>query len=194
MASSTMITVGPQFNMQAFLNQLSSMYQSRGFTVTTIPHGTNASIKFDKNTGGINMLLGLGQGVTANCVLNNNVLTINYTDEDWTGKIVGLVVGWVLCFVPFITAIIGVTKQLQLTKNISNDAAMIAANSSMRVDVNMGYAAAPASVAPTQTPAPQPTPVVNQARVIVDEASWSCQCGANGNTGAFCGQCGSARP
>lgn len=201
MASPAMINVGPQFNMNSFLQQLASLYQSRGFMVTTTPFGANASIKFDKNVGGINMLLGLGQGVTANCTLNNNVLTINYTNEDWTGKIIGLAVGWLLCLIPFVTSIVGIVRQLQLTKEISTDAAMIAANSGSVVNAGIGNVAAPAPVASVQpsvqvaaTPISQPAPSAGAAQVIVEEAVWSCQCGANGNTGAFCGQCGSPRP
>lgn len=200
MASPTMINVGPQFNMDSFLQQLASLYQSRGFMVTTTPFGSNASIKFDKNVGGINMLLGLGQGVTANCTLSNNVLTINYTNEDWTGKIIGLAVGWLLCLIPFVTSIVGIVRQLQLTKEISTDAAMIAANSGL-ANAGIGNVAAPApaasvqpSVQATATPVPQPATSADAAQVIVEEAAWSCQCGASGNTGAFCGQCGSPRP
>lgn len=201
MASPAMINVGPQFNMDSFLQQLASLYQSRGFMVTTTPFGSNASIKFDKNVGGINMLLGLGQGATANCTLNNNVLTINYTNEDWSGKIIGLAVGWLLCFIPFVTSVVGIVRQLQLTKEISADAAMIAANSGSVANMGMGNVAAPAPVAPAQPPmqpaakpASQPAAPADGAQVIVEEAVWTCQCGANGNTGAFCGQCGSSRP
>ncbi len=50
---------------------------------------------------------------------------INYFDEEWTGKIVGLVVGWFLCFIPFITAVIGTVQQYSLTGNINNDAIMV---------------------------------------------------------------------
>ena len=56
----------------------------------------------------------------------DGVLTINFSDGDWTGKIIGLCVGWFICFVPFITAIIGCVKQSQLPKKIGNDAMMIA--------------------------------------------------------------------
>lgn len=56
------------------------------------------------------MLLGLGQGITVNISLNQNLLSVNYADGDWIGKIIGLAVGWILCFVPFITAVILLRK------------------------------------------------------------------------------------
>lgn len=198
MADPARINVGPQFNMVNFSEQLASLYRSRGFAVTVTPFGTNTSIKFDKNTGGINMLLGLGQGVTANCTLDNNVLTVNYTNEDWTGKIIGFAVGWMLCFIPFITAIVGTVKQVQLTKGISTDAAMVASGGGVGMGMNMGYAPQPAPVTYAQPPmqpvASQPAPAANQTETAAGENSWNCQCGATGNTGAFCGRCGSPRP
>ena len=56
----------------------------------------------------------------------NGVLSINFSDGDWTGKIIGLVVGWFICLIPFITAIIGCVKQSQLPKSIGNDAVIFA--------------------------------------------------------------------
>ncbi len=48
--------------------------------------------------------------------------------------------------------------------------------------------AAPAPVAPAPA-APVPAPVAPAA-----PATWTCSCGVSGNTGNFCGSCGSPRP
>lgn len=128
MAQSTMVNVGPNFDMNMFAQRLAETYQAKGFTVQVADLGNCVSIVFDKGTGGINMLLGLGLGITANCTVNNETMIINYTDGDWTGKVIGIVVGWLLCFVPFICAIIGSVRQTSLPKNIGNDALMIASN------------------------------------------------------------------
>ena len=64
-----------------------------------------------KNCDGINLLMGLGKGITASCSLQNNTLVVNYLEGDWIGKIIGLAVGWILCFIPFITAIIGCSSK-----------------------------------------------------------------------------------
>lgn len=202
MAAPTVINVGTQFSMTAFAQQMANLYRSRGFLVSIANYGPNTAITFDKNTGGANMLLGLGQGVTANCALNNNMLTINYTNEDWTGKIIGLAVGWFLCLIPFITAIVGVVRQTQLLKDLSNDAAMIAANCGATPPPNMGYAPGPMPGVPVQpyaqpvatAPAPQAAPVAAQPQVVAETVTWTCQCGTQGNTGAFCVRCGSPRP
>lgn len=119
------INVPPNFNLHMFAGQLAEKYRMDGFTVTVADFNNSVVITFDKNTGGINMLLGLGEGIKATCMVANGVLSINFSDGDWTGKIIGLVVGWFICLVPFITAIIGCVKQSQLPKNIGNDAMML---------------------------------------------------------------------
>ncbi len=126
MAQNFMMNVGNNFNIVEFSNRLADTYRAKGFAVNVVPTGVNSTvINFDKGTGGINTLLGLGLGVKANCTYTNGNLMINYFDEEWTGKIVGLVVGWCLCFIPFITAIIGTVQQYSLTGNINNDAIVV---------------------------------------------------------------------
>lgn len=125
MADTVYINVAPDFNIHAFAAQLAEKYRMEGFNVTVADFNGAQVITFDKNTGGINMLLGLGQGIKATCMYQNGVLSINFSDGDWTGKIIGLVVGWFLCLIPFITAIVGCFKQVQLPKNIGNDAMLI---------------------------------------------------------------------
>ena len=125
MADTVYINVAPDFNIHAFAAQLAEKYRMEGFNVTVADFNGAQVITFDKNTGGINMLLGLGQGIKATCMYQNGVLSINFSDGDWTGKIIGLVVGWFLCLIPFITAIVGCFKQVQLPKDIGNDAMLI---------------------------------------------------------------------
>lgn len=194
MAASTMISVGEGFNLNAFAQQLSDTYQQKGFNVQVAVMGNSVSIIFDKGTGGINMLLGLGLGITANCVVNNGTLVINYSNGDWTGKIIGLAIGWFLCLVPFITAIIGVFKQLGLPKQIGNDAMVIASNMTSSPSAAGGYYSAPTPSYPTTTPTPS-YPTADTAGVADSSSgSWNCTCGKTGNVGAFCSQCGSPRP
>lgn len=128
MANSVMLKVNPSFDLEAFSNQLADAYRAKGFAVNVTTFDGSSIITFDKNTGGINMLLGMGEGIKATCTMNNDSLTINFSDGDWTGKIIGLAVGWIVCFVPFITAIVGCVKQTSLPKSIANDATVLAAN------------------------------------------------------------------
>lgn len=74
------------------------------------------------------MLLGMGLGIKATISIKGNLLTVIYSDAEWTGKIIGLAVGWFICLVPFITAIIGSVNQNNLPKQINNDITMLASN------------------------------------------------------------------
>ena len=125
MASNFMLNVSPEFNMEAFSEQLANLYRARGYVVTVANMNGNAIISFEKNIGGINTVLGFGEGVKANCMVNNGVLNITFTDAEWTSKIIGAVIGWFLCLIPLITAIIGVVRQTSLPKNIENDVRMM---------------------------------------------------------------------
>lgn len=125
MANTFMVEVGEEFDLATFGESLKSMWQAKGFDVVIAKMGKSISLQFDKGCGGVNMLLGLGQGITATCMLQGNNLAVNYSDGDWTGKIVGLVVGWFLCLVPFITAIIGAVKQSSLPKEINKSIMML---------------------------------------------------------------------
>lgn len=86
MANSTMLKVSPAFDLEAFSNQLADAYRAKGFAVNVAAFNGSSVITFDKNTGGINMLLGMGEGIKATCTLNNDSLIINFSDGDWTGK------------------------------------------------------------------------------------------------------------
>lgn len=128
MASSIMFNVKPNFDMVLFANSLADTYRAKGFTVNVANMNGSCMITFDKGTGGINTLLGMGKGIKATCRIMNDTLSINFSDAEWTGKIIACVIGWFLCFIPIITGIIGIVGQTSLPKEIGNDATMIASN------------------------------------------------------------------
>lgn len=125
MADSLMVNVPENFNLDAMCQQLAEMYRAKGFTVNVANLNNSTIIEFDKGVGGINMILGLDLGIKATCTVNNGTLMINYSNAAWTGKIIGLCVGWLVCLVPFITAIVGAVKQSKFPKEISNDITML---------------------------------------------------------------------
>lgn len=125
MADSLMVNVPENFNLEAMTQQLADMYRSKGFTVNVANLNNSVILEFDKGVGGINMILGMDLGIKATCSINNNNLIVNYSNAAWTGKIIGICVGWFLCLVPFITAIIGAIKQSKFPKEISNDITMM---------------------------------------------------------------------
>ena len=129
MANGFMLNVVNNFNLAAYCQSVAQFYQSKGFVVNVAMFNPNsAQILFDKDTGGINTILGLGIGLKANIALNGNVLSVTFTDPEWTGKIIGLVVGWFLCLIPFVTAIIGLIKQTDFPKQLQADMTMVANN------------------------------------------------------------------
>lgn len=127
MADSVMLNIGPSFDFNAFADRLAQMYAAQGFAVSVTDINNAKVIKFEKETGGINTVLGLGVGITATCSIYNGVLQIMYTDAEWNSKIIGGLIGWFVCLVPLITAIIGAVRQSDLPKNIGRDAGMIVA-------------------------------------------------------------------
>ncbi|MGN1234563.1 MAG: hypothetical protein ACI4U2_01100 [Christensenellaceae bacterium] len=128
MANNVTLNIPENFQLDAMAEELSERYQSKGFKVNVLKMKKGVKLTFDKNCGGINMLLGLGQGITVTCMVRgkeNDMLSINFSNGDWTGKIVGCLVGWFLCFVPIITAIIGIFKQVALPNEITNEIEML---------------------------------------------------------------------
>lgn len=128
MANNVMFNVKPTFDMEVFTTRLADTYKAKGYTVNVVNMNGSCSITFDKGTGGINTLLGMGEGIKANITRMNDTVSINFSDAEWTGKIIGFVAGWFLCMIPFITASIGTMRQLSLPKSIANDATMIASS------------------------------------------------------------------
>lgn len=126
MANQIVFNISPDFNMQMFAHQLAEKYRMEGFSVTIAEFNGSEIITFDKDTDGINTILGLGQGIKATCMIMNGALIIDFSDADWTGKIIGLIIGWFICLIPGITALVGAIRQSQLPKKITNDAMMIA--------------------------------------------------------------------
>jgi len=124
MANNFSVNVEPDFNLDAFVEEMTERYQGKGFKVRVLKMKKGVKLVFDKNCGGINMILGMGQGISATCTISgkeNDTLNVNFSDGDWTGKIIGCIVGWFVCFVPVITAVIGICKQLSLPGEISDD-------------------------------------------------------------------------
>lgn len=126
MADNVMFNVGANFNLTDYSEKLADMYRAKGYTVNVVNMNETVIITFDKGTGGINMILGMGEGIKATCMLLNNTLSINFSDADCIGKIIACSIGWFLCLIPGVTGIIGIVKQSKLPKSIANDATMLA--------------------------------------------------------------------
>ncbi len=130
MANSFMINIPADLSVEKLARDLATLYGSRGFSVTVTKLNNSTVLVFDKGCGGINTVLGLGQGIRATLTAKDGVLNVNYSDADWTGKIVGgvifLVFGIGLIGLPVgITALIGTLNQLKLPDSISADITLL---------------------------------------------------------------------
>ena len=126
MANAPMTFNVPQnYDVQALVCKLRDLYVAKGFIVNTNAFSGTFFLRLEKNIGGINTVLGLGTAITVNISLQGTMLVINYTDAEWTTKIIGLVVGWFLCLIPFVTAVIGSINQYDLPNEISRDITML---------------------------------------------------------------------
>ena len=72
------------------------------------------------------MGLGVECSVTLT-VMNGSALMVNI-ESVWTNKIVALIIGWFLCWIPCVTGIIGCLSQSELPKKIQMALQMACAN------------------------------------------------------------------
>lgn len=128
MANNVMCNVSENFDLKQFAEKLTETYKMKGYSVAAASMNNSSILTIEKGVGGINMILGMGEGIKATCMLSGNTLSISFSDGDWTGKIIACAVGWFLCFIPVVTGVIGISKQTKLPKDIANDAMMIASN------------------------------------------------------------------
>ena len=126
MADNTLINVSDAFDMKVFAGALCDSFRMRGYEANFVINQENATVTIEKNTGGINMILGLGESITVSCIKNNDILSLSFTEEEWIWKIIGLAVGWFLCFIPLITSLVGIVNQTKLPKTIASEARLIA--------------------------------------------------------------------
>ncbi len=185
MSNTTMFPVPPNFNIQELVGKITQMYQAKGFVVTAMPMGEGASIDFRKDDDGIKKYVGLALGLKANIMIQGETVIVNYTDAEWTGKIVAFVIGWFVCIIPWITAIIGTIQQSGLPKSIGNDIQMIAGGCGMAQPFGVPqqqYPPAQQTYTQPDQSVPQPQSVCKQCgAVLAENAQFCTKCGININ-------------
>lgn len=87
--------------------------------------GGGICVDFNDGNDGFKKYMGMGANVKASFTVNNGALNVNFSDVDWVGKIVAFLVGWFLCWIPWVTCAIGLFKQLEFPKKIGNDIQML---------------------------------------------------------------------
>ena len=120
------ITLKENFEQTAFVNEIVKIYQKEGYSVNAVKKGDVDIIDIEKNKGGIGMFFGKEQTITIECKQEGGVLTLDYSNGAWLGKIVGIGFGVILCYVPTVLSIIGVVNQNKLYKSIVENARNLA--------------------------------------------------------------------
>lgn len=129
MSTSKMIPVNPNLNLNQVLAVATENLQAQGYEVVATPmSATSASMTVRKDRDGFKNFMGLGVESRVQMMVNNTAMTLSI-EHEWTNKIIALIVGWFLCWVPIVTGIMGCVNQSGLTNKI-NDAVMLGCNSS----------------------------------------------------------------
>lgn len=126
MADMRTIPVTSDLDMDELVTKLAQKFKAQGFVVSAMKVGESYTVKLSKDDDGIKKYVGLALGITVTLSRNGETLVLDFTDAEWTGKIVGAIIGWALCFIPLILAAIGALKQLELPNTITNEARIIA--------------------------------------------------------------------
>ncbi len=123
-----MIPVSENFNLDAFCEKLSDEFRSKGYNVVLSPavNGTMRQVTIEKDNEGIKNFVGLGTQEEITFSHSNNTLIANYNDGCQTMRFVSIGIGWFLCFIPFITGIIGLSNHSNFLKNVQNSVMMTA--------------------------------------------------------------------
>ncbi len=135
MSNSLMLNVAEDFDVNQFVTQVRDTYQAKGFNVQAMAMGNSVRIRLEKGMNGFSLIMGMGQAVTANCMFQGENIVVNFDEYAWVDKLVGWLlnfvlliipfIGWVACVARFICIVIGVVRQVSLSKNVKNDMAMI---------------------------------------------------------------------
>ena len=159
MASQKMVPIGPGFDMNDLVAKMTQTYQLQGYTVVATAMGSGVSIDFRQGHNNFRKYIGASIGVRANIsVSNNGTLAVTYTDEDWTIKVVLLILGllfialFIGCFM-IGGSVVGFVRQAGLIGKLHNDFIMFAGSNTSFGGVPMG---GQPFFAPQQQPYPQP--------------------------------------
>ena len=109
----------PGTNLATLIDIAAQNLSMQGFDVKSQIMGPGAAeIIVSKDREGFkNSILGMGIECRVAITVADDILTLSIGSE-WTNKIVALVIGWFLCWIPIITGIIGIVNQSSLPDKI----------------------------------------------------------------------------
>ncbi len=117
--STRVIQIKPLTDLNALINFISQNLSIQGYAVQSqMMSPESATLVVTKDREGFKNILGLGLECRVTLTkVGDTQLSVNI-DSEWTNKIIAGAVGWFLCFIPFITAIIGAINQSNLPDTI----------------------------------------------------------------------------
>lgn len=121
MSNNLMFNVGSDFDLDSFAGNFLNIYHARGLVEKYQQIKGGHIIDINQGNEGFYKYIGLGANIRLSLVLIDDVLHINLSDADWTGKIVAYIISPFLCGIPTITCIMGIVKQLNLPAKIKDD-------------------------------------------------------------------------
>lgn len=109
----------PGANLSTLIDIASQNLAMQGFDVKSQVMGPAAAeVIVTKDRDGLkNSLLGLGLECRVAITATPDAITLTINSE-WTNKIIALAIGWILCWVPFITGVVGTINQFALPEKI----------------------------------------------------------------------------
>ena len=121
MVKDFVLSIGPVLDPDAFVCRLVDTYRALGYTVNIAGMNGSFILSFEKIFSLFKTVLGMREGIKLICVYMNNVLSISFSEAEWTGCVIALTAGIFLFFIPVFTGIIGVFRQISLPRRISTD-------------------------------------------------------------------------
>ena len=121
MADQFKISVPEYFYISELKNELVNKYEEEGYNVDVLDESESSfSVKIEKDMGGFLQYLGLAKAITVNVELEGDKIAVDFTNPEWTGKIVAGVVGLCVILIPLITAIVGAIGQMNFPNEIGD--------------------------------------------------------------------------
>ena len=121
MADQFKISVPEYFYIGELKNELVNKYEEEGYNVDVLDESDSSfSVKIEKDMGGFLQYLGLAKAITVNVELEGDKIAVDFTNPEWTGKIVAGVVGLCVILIPLITAIVGAIGQMNFPNEIGD--------------------------------------------------------------------------
>ena len=121
MAVQKTFALNPGTNISALVDAAAQLLMGQGYEVQAqVMSPAAATIVVKKDRDGIKDFAVLGIECRANISIMNDTQLVVNIDSEWTNKIIAIALGWFLCWVVFITGIVGAVNQNGLPEKVSN--------------------------------------------------------------------------